>query len=383
MKSIGNITVNGRDFAKAMKAAMTVNEFNPRIPILRCVRLCMVRPGLRIFATDLDMEIMVPLDLIEAEGKFDVCIPAALLAKIAAQAGASSIAMLHEEVANGKDDEGKPRTKQQITVIVGDEEAEYVLDCLPSSDWPEMTQPEKLSSAGTFTNGQLSEIFAEVIKTVSTEETRYYLNGIHYKGGMCEATDGHRLRRHVFDKAPMHGHDVIIPRKACRVIIDQGKDGVTLEVDQTGNRMLISFSNGNRLFSKMIDGSFPDTERVIPKEGQFTFDFDAARFRLAVERVISMSSERGRALKIFNHEGKACVKVSNPDFGSATAQTFAEWPIGGEEVGFNGRYILDFIPKGGRIQINGSGSGAPFLIRHVNGVDDDSANTRVVMPMRV
>lgn len=383
MKTIGSITVEGRPFAQAMKSAMTVTEHHITIPILRCVRLRMVQPGLRIIATDLDMEFTVPLDLVEAEGTFDVCLHGAMLAKIAAHAGASDITINLKKITIGKDDEGNPRIKEEATVIVGDGEAEYTLDCLPASDWPDMTLPPKLSPAGTFTNGQLSEIFSEVIKTVSTEETRYYLNGIHYKNGYFEATDGHRLRRHVFDKNPTHAVDAIIPRKACAVIIAQAKDSVSMEVDPTNSRMIFDFSNGNRLFAKMIDGTFPDADRVIPKEGHFTFEFDAARFRLAVERVISMSSERGRALKIFNMDGKVGVKVSNPDFGTATAKTFADWPADGEEVGFNGRYILDFIPRGGRMEINGASSGAPFLIRHINGVDDDSANTRVVMPMRV
>jgi DNA polymerase-3 subunit beta len=226
---------------------------------------------------------------------------------------------------------------------------------------------------------------------ISTEETRYYLNGIYlHTAGTNKsptlravATDGHRLAQVELPlpdgASGMAG--IIIPRKTVgevQRLIEDNEAEITLELSPGK----IRFTFGDVvLTSKLIDGTFPDYGRVIPTGNDKELVVDKKEFEQAVDRVSTVSSERGRAVKLSLSTGKLMLSVTNPDSGSATEEVEVEYTADPLDIGFNSRYLLDIAG-----QIEGEAAvlmladpGSPTLIQ-----DRDSKNALyVLMPMRV
>jgi DNA polymerase-3 subunit beta len=232
---------------------------------------------------------------------------------------------------------------------------------------------------------------------ISTEETRYYLNGIYLhavtvgKKPMLRAvaTDGHRLAQAQIE-APdgaekMTG--VIVPRKAVSEIqkLVEGCEGnIDVEISDTKIRVTIPGSGGTGevvLTSKLIDGTFPDYVRVIPQGNDKILKVERSAFAEAVDRVSTISSERGRAVKLGLSDGKMTLSVNNPDSGSATEELGVDYAGDEMEIGFNSRYLLDVA---GQLETTSAefrfaDPGSPTLI-----LDQGEADALyVLMPMRV
>jgi DNA polymerase-3 subunit beta len=174
---------------------------------------------------------------------------------------------------------------------------------------------------------------------------------------------------------------IIVPRKTVgevqRLIEDLDTE-VTIELSQTK----IRFSIGDVvLTSKLIDGTFPDYGRVIPAGNDKTLIVDKPEFAAAVDRVSTVSSERGRAVKLALSGGKLVLTVTNPDSGSATEELEVEYDSDPLDIGFNSRYLLDITAQieGDVAVLKLADPGSPTLIQ-----DKDSASALyVLMPMRV
>jgi DNA polymerase III subunit beta len=226
---------------------------------------------------------------------------------------------------------------------------------------------------------------------ISTEETRYYLNGIylhtagnaHATALRAVATDGHRLAQ--LDLAAPQGAvgmpGVIVPRKAVgevQRLIEDGEAEVGIELSQTK----IRFTLGDVvLTSKLIDGTFPDYARVIPLGNDKKLTIDKADFAAAVDRVSTVSSERGRAVKLALSGSKLVLSVTNPDSGSATEELEVEYEAEPLDIGFNSRYLLDIAGQieGESAVLKLADPGSPTLIE-----DRDTKDALyVLMPMRV
>jgi len=380
------VIVEGRSLAAAMKKINLVVEKRTTIPILTTVRLLSSGVGLVLRGTDLDMEITTDVDLIDGDGDTDVCLPAHLLEKIARQAGPALVRI----------EAGEYRAK----IDVADGDATYEVQGYPSSDYPELSSGA-WTPIESFTNGRLASILDRVSTCISTEETRYYLNGVNWSidtfGRCMTATDGHRLASARYDTdgddKPM---SVIIPYGAVRVLrkLAKGKDvGVNRSTDE---RHHLEFWIGStHLVTKTIDGTFPDWRRVVPKETPHAIEFDADLLRTALERVTMMASENGRAVRIYRGEdGTAHLSIKNADSGEGHAKAFATWPdvpadpnnpdfrgtiAGFSSFGFNAAYLKAALGNNhGRFILRFADSGSPFIVD-----DGDEEMTRVLMPMRV
>jgi DNA polymerase III sliding clamp (beta) subunit (PCNA family) len=161
------------------------------------------------------------------------------------------------------------------------------------------------------------------------------------------ATDGHRLAR-VEIPAPRGSEGmpgVIIPRKAVAEIVklvEDGSESITIELSSAKVRMTF---DGVVLTSKLIDGSFPDYQRVIPAGNDKVLVVERADFAKAVDRVSTISSERGRAVKLAIGEGRLMLSVNNPDSGSATEEIEVDYDAAPLDIGFNARYLLDITAQ--------------------------------------
>ncbi|MCK5749292.1 MAG: DNA polymerase III subunit beta, partial [Oricola sp.] len=275
-----------------------------------------------------------------------------------------------------------------MTVISG--RSNFKLQCLPQSDFPELT-------AGEFTHtfrldsSALKELIDRTQFAISTEETRYYLNGIYLHTAEGDndivlravATDGHRLARCEMD-APNGAEQmpgIIIPRKTVgelQKLVDDPDLSVTVELSDSKIRFTIG---AVVLTSKLIDGTFPDYQRVIPTGNDKDMLVDRQSFAAAVDRVSTVSSERGRAVKIALSEGQMTLTVNNPDSGSATDELAVDYSADPMEIGFNARYLLDITNQitGSEVKFTLADAGSPTLI--IDTADD--ASLYVLMPMRV
>ena len=221
---------------------------------------------------------------------------------------------------------------------------------------------------------------------ISTEETRYYLNGVFLHavdgGVMLVATDGHRLaKRFIALPDGMTGPPgIIIPRKTVNVLAKiLPKDGV-VEISASDAKIMIQTPE-TRLTSKLIDGTFPDYQRVIPQSGPMCVELDGKALSAAVDRVSTVSTERGRAARFAFREGQLTLTVKNPDAGDAE-ESLAYTGQAEIETGFNAKYVLEalgHLPEG-TITMAIQDAGSPAILR---ADDDHRENLVVLMPMRV
>jgi DNA polymerase-3 subunit beta len=266
----------------------------------------------------------------------------------------------------------------------------FTLQCLPESDFPDLAAGP-MTHSFSLPGGVLKRLIDKTQFAISTEETRYYLNGIylHAVGGgeaamlRAVATDGHRLAQ--VEVAAPQGADgmpgVIVPRKTVGEIqrlVDGGDDDVKVELSQSKIRFTIAKAV---LTSKLIDGTFPDYVRVIPTGNDKLLEVDKQDFQQAVDRVSTVSSERGRAVKLAISSGKLVLSVTNPDSGSAVEELEVAYDADPVDIGFNSRYLLDIAAQieGDSALLRLADPGSPTLIE---GKDAKGA-LYVLMPMRV
>jgi DNA polymerase-3 subunit beta len=361
------VTLERSNLLKSLNHVHRVVERRNTIPILSNVLLTAEGASLEMKATDLDLEVTeATAAMVEQAGATTV--PAHLLYDIVRKLPEGAEVMLSMAPDGGS-----------MTVISG--RSNFRLQCLPQSDFPELT-------AGSFTHSfriesdALKRLIERTQFAISTEETRYYLNGIYLHaiesdGAMklrAVATDGHRLAR-----AEMEAPDgaegmpgIIIPRKTVtelQKLVDDPDVTVTVELSDAK----IRFTVGSVvLTSKLIDGTFPDYQRVIPSGNDKELTIDRKTFAEAVDRVSTISSERGRAVKLSIGDGQVVLTVNNPDSGSATDEIAADYANDVIEIGFNARYLRDITA-----QLTGAGS--PTLVRD----PADADVLYVLMPMRV
>jgi DNA polymerase-3 subunit beta len=261
---------------------------------------------------------------------------------------------------------------------------------LPDSDYPDLKAGE-LPASFRMPAELLKRLIDRTQFAISTEETRYYLNGIyfHVVGSGADArlravaTDGHRLAQAEAPapegSAGMPG--IIVPRKTVgeiQKLLEDPAAEVAVDLSDTKIRITIG---GVVLTSKLIDGTFPDYERVIPKANDKVLTLDRSDFERAVDRVSTISADRGRAVKLSLANDKMVLAVNNPDSGSATD----ELPVGYEadplEIGFNSKYLLDIAGQltSQEAVFRLADPGSPTLIQDAGEADA----LYVLMPMRV
>jgi DNA polymerase-3 subunit beta len=368
------VTIERSALLKALNHVQSVVERRNTIPILSNVLIQASRGAVKLTATDLDIEIVetVPADVAQ-DGATTA--PAHMVYDIVRKLPDG--AQLELETGGGVD---------RLSIYAG--RSRFQLQTLPPEDFPDLAAGEL---ANTFTVAA-SDLRALIDKTrfaISTEETRYYLNGIYFhevpQAAMLRAvaTDGHRLAQAQIGRPDgakgMPG--VIVPRKTVLELVKliEGDDG---EVEIALSSSKIRFTmKGLVLTSKLIDGTFPDYERVIPRHNDKLLEVDTKLFAEAVDRVSTISMEKGRAVKLNIGNGKLVFTVNNPDSGSAEEEIAATYNADPIEIGFNSRYLLDIAGqiRSGAAALQLADAGSPTIIKDPG----DEQALYVLMPMRV
>ncbi len=371
-------TIERSGLMKSLSHIQNVVERRNTIPILSNVLLQAAGGSLTLTATDLDTEIIETIDAdVVAEG--GTTAPAHLLYEIVRKLPDGA----QVDIEYSQDD-------QRLHVKGG--RSRFTIACLPRDDFPEMSTGE-LPVHFAIEAADLARLIDKTRFAISNEETRYYLNGIYVHaatdsdGGKtlrAVATDGHRLARYDLP-TPKGAEDmpgIIVPRKAIaeiRKLVDDGSGAVEIALSDTKIRFEF---DGIVLTSKLIDGTFPDYNRVIPQGNDKSLILHGADFAHAVDRVATISDEKkSRAVKLNLEQDRMTLSVVSPESGSATEELSVEYSSGPIEVGFNANYLLDITRQldGEQAQFWLADPGSPTLVRDM---EDDRA-LYVLMPMRV
>ena len=370
------VTVERAELLKSLGHVHRVVERRNTIPILANVLIKADRGKLSMKATDLDLEIT---DSVAAEVSPGgaTTVPAHMFYEIVRKLPEGA-----QIVIEGSGD------RAVLSLRAG--RSRFTLQTLPESDFPDLAAGE-MSHSFKVAAADLKRLIDKTQFAISTEETRYYLNGIYlHTAGTAKAatlravaTDGHRLAQVELPlpqgAAGMPG--IIVPRKTVgevQRLIETGEGEVTIELS-AGK---IRFSIGDVvLTSKLIDGTFPDYARVIPANNDKSLIVDKKDFEAAVDRVSTVSSERGRAVKLSITGGRLVLSVTNPDSGSATEEIEVEYESDPLDIGFNSRYLLDIAAQieGEVAVLKLADPGSPTLIQD----KDAKGALYVLMPMRV
>ncbi|MEC8201352.1 MAG: DNA polymerase III subunit beta, partial [Pseudomonadota bacterium] len=276
----------------------------------------------------------------------------------------------------------------QMTIRAG--RSEFTLQTLPTEDFPQ-TDGGDLPHQFVLSAAELRGLIDRTRFAISTEETRYYLNGIfmHTTSGdggevmRTVATDGHRLAR-VEMQVPegatgMPG--IIVPRKTVnelRKLIDEISGNISVALSDTSVRFAFG---GAVMTSKLIDGTFPDYERVIPTENDKSLNVDCRSFADAVDRVATISTEKSRAVKLAAGNNNLVLTASSPDSGTAREEIEVDYNDSEIEIGFNARYLLDIAQQieGDEAEFVVADAASPTIVRDAS----DASALYVLMPMRV
>ena len=361
---------------RAVGQAQSVVERRNTIPILANVLIEADGDAVSFRATDLDIEVVDKAPA-KVERAGATTVSTVTLHEIVRKLPDGALVTLTDDAATGR-----------LTVEAG--RSHFQLATLPREDFPVMASSEYEANFSA-PAPVLRRLFDKSKFAISTEETRYYLNGVYMhvaesEGAQvlrCVATDGHRLAR-IDAELPKGSENlpgVIVPRKTVgelRKLLDDDDTSIAVSVSETKVRFA---TPDITLTSKVIDGTFPDYGRVIPTGNTRRLEVDASEFAQAVDRVATVSSERSRAVKMALDEDRLVLSVNAPDSGAAEEELAVAYGDEKLEIGFNAKYLLEIASQVDRenavFLFNSAGD--PTLMREGN----DPSAVYVVMPMRV
>jgi DNA polymerase III subunit beta len=364
-------TIERAVLLKSLGHVQSVVERRNTIPILSNVLIEGREDGsIRLMATDVDLQV-------------DESVPANVTQAGAITVSAHTLFDIVRKLPEGSQVE-LTAAEGKMQVVAG--RSRFNLSTLPRDDFPVIAEGD-LPTRFELPAATLRQIIEKTRFAISTEETRYYLMGIflHVVDDQLRAaaTDGHRLAR-VTVARPDGAEampDVIVPRKAVAELyrLVEELEG-TVEISLSPTK--IRFGLGSAILtSKLIDGTFPDYNRVIPTANDKLLKVDPKSFSAGVDRVSTIASEKTRAVKMSLDRDKITLSVTSPENGLATEELAADYGSDGLEIGFNARYLLDILGEidGDTVEVHLADAAAPTLLRE----NDKSNALYVLMPMRV
>ena len=369
------LTIERALLMKSLGHVQNVVEKRNTIPILSNVKLEALQGSLALNATDMDLDIAETV-------KADVALEGAITAP------AHTLHDIVRKLPDGSQVELETSGDGQLFLRSG--RSRFTLACIPPEEFPVMAA-DNLPHVFAISADGLRRLIDRTRFAISTEETRYYLNGIYVhsleKNGAplmrAVATDGHRLASMEIP-LPVGAEGmpgVILPRKAVtelRKLLEDVDGDVEVALSDTKARFVL---DGATMTSKLIDGTFPDYERVIPSGNDKDLEVDRVQFNQAVDRVSAISSDKSRAVKLELTSGALTLSASSPEHGSATEEIEVAYQGDAMEIGFNSRYLLDITQQieGDKAHFSLADAASPTILRE----SGDGSALYVLMPMRV
>jgi len=361
---------------KSLARLQPIVEKRNTIPILANIKLALADNVLQLTATDMDLVATEETEcVVEESGALTV--PAQTFYDIVRKLPDGAQITLDTDTDSGQ-------------VIVEAGAARFALPYLPADDFPVLAQGN-LSHEFTLDTDDFLNLIDKSRFAMSTEETRYYLNGVYFHAAGSEetptlrsvATDGHRLAliESSLPKGAAGMPGVIIPRKTVNELhklFEEQADEITVSLSENK----IRFAAGRLiLLSKLVDGTFPDYGRAIPQNNSKVLDVDRLALTKAVDRVSTISTEKTRSIKFTLSPGNLVLTAQSPEAGTAKEELEVTYAADELETGFNSRYMLDMLSQleGDSVQFLLSDANAPALV-------SDPSDVRaqyVIMPMRV
>ena len=371
-------TIDRSLLLKSLGHVQSVVEKRNTIPILSNVKIEAFDNILSLTATDMDIAVTEQIDTqVATEGALTV--------------PAHTFYDIIRKLPDGAQVQIKGDADKTGKVKINSGSCNFSLSCLPVTEYPVMDNSD-LGETFALTSAELLALIDKTKFAISTEETRYYLNGIflHTKANeeglklLCSvATDGHRLAK-VELEAPEGVQDiegVIIPRKTIielRKLIEDSECDIEIALSDTK----ISFICDNAvLLSKLIDGTFPEYDKVIPYGNDKVMEIRTDLFIKAVDRVSTITSDKTRAIKLIAQEGAVVLSAVNEENSTAKEEVEASYSEAEIEIGLNSRYILEMASsiEGDTMELIFADGSAPVLVKDTA----DACALYVIMPMRI
>ena len=372
-------TIERATLLRCLSHVQSVVERRNTIPILSNVLIdADVGGSVRVMATDLDLQVVETMNASSVDQPGAITVSAHLLFDIARKLPEGSQVSL-------------TTNDNRLEVKAG--RSNFKLPTLPRDDFPVIVEGD-LPTSFELPARLLAELIDRTRFAISTEETRYYLNGIFFHVTdedepllKAAATDGHRLARFTLPRPEGAAGmpDVIVPRKAVgelRKLLEEALDSnVLIDLSASKIRFTLGGEGGVVLTSKLIDGTFPDYSRVIPTANDKLLKVDPKLFFSGVDRVATIATEKTRAVKIGLDHDRVTLSVTSPDNGTAAEELMADYKAEGLEIGFNANYLKDILGQidSDTVELHLADAGAPTLIRE----NEKARALYVLMPMRV
>ncbi len=354
---------------KPLQAVIGVVERRQTMPILSNVLLVARGSELSVTATDLEVELVAQADVdVESGGEITVSGRKLLDICRALPEGATVDVSLSGEKVNVRSGRSK-----------------FSLATLPAAEFPTV---EDVKAGQTIAVDQavLGRLIEKTHFSMAQQDVRYYLNGMLLETGgrhlRAVATDGHRLAlcQAELDDGELNEQQVIVPRKGVLELqrLLSGEGSVNIELGPNHVRIQLE---GIRFTSKLIDGRFPEYERVIPRETSNELSADRESFKSALQRTAILSNEKYRGIRLIIRDSGVVMQAHNPEQEEAEEELEVEYAGEDIEIGFNVNYLLDALGavEGEAVTLSVLDSNSSCLIRQP-GTDDSKF---VVMPMRL
>jgi len=333
------VEVKRADLLQALSWVGSAIDQRSGVPILSYASLAMGFGTLAVTGTNLDHEVRVE---VEARGEGAICVPAHRLRDMLR-------AIASETVAFKGGDDGR------LTLRAGDTEATFGV--LPAADLPPLAIDSLVWSL-VLPDGVFAYLIGGAADVMSTEETRYYLNGVCLEvregQAIAVATDGHRLVSRTTNLAGQNSDraPIIIPRHAVRMalpLVGTGEAQITAYGASDGPNKLEIVSNGIRIRTRLVDGKFPDWRRVVPAEGGAEIEVALPELARALQLAKAAVSGRARAVKFEPCEGGVRLSTNNPDFGTTATRLACQGSIEVPSIGMNAEFLAGLARAAARI----------------------------------
>ncbi len=355
---------------KPLSNCVGIVERRHTLPILANVLLRKEDDQLHFLATDVEIQIATQAAAQPGENISTTVAARKLLDIVKALPEGNEVSLSYDQ--------------KKLTVQSG--KARFSVQTLDASDFPAMQAASDWIAQWSMPQKTLRHLLNQVFFSMAQQDIRYYLNGlllsIDGKQIRAVATDGHRL---AYCESTLEQEqpklELIIPRKTVLEMLRQLDDSEAL-VSIKANSQMIQFDfSGHTLMSKIIEGKFPDYNKVIPKNHPKIIDISRSVLQSALQRAAIMTSDKFKGVRLVLETNKMIVSASNADQEEATDELEVIYNDDDLDIGFNVTYLSDVLSnlKTDNIQLQFNDANASALVTLPN----DSSFKYVVMPMRI